>query len=51
MGSARRELGRCNECGELGVICWLCDECRDCCECDDPRFDRDELGVDPEEDE
>jgi hypothetical protein len=39
----------CIACGEPGDVCDFCGGCEDCCDCyGNARFDRDELGVDPE---
>ena len=48
-----RIVAHCDECGERMPICGECGCCELCCECDDDDslFDRDELGLDPEEDE
>lgn len=50
--------GRCVDCGNPGPVCDQCGACWSCCTCDeynegeedDARFDRDELGIDPDED-
>jgi hypothetical protein len=44
-----RESDTCCDCEAKGPVCEECLCCEDCCDCDDgARFDRDELGVDPE---
>lgn len=46
-------LGECQECGYETALCSRCGNCIECCDCVDGSsdFDRDELGLNPEEDD
>ncbi len=42
-------IDTCSSCGRYIQCCEDCGCCRVCCECTESDFDKDELGIDPEE--